>query len=482
MDQILTHISDILLLIYIVSAVFVCFVIVLQNRDPVRTLSWIIVILMLPFAGLLGYILFGQNYRKRKIFQKKEIQDQFQIESSRVNGDIDESYAAMPASLAPLKRIIQLLRNNNKTRLTSHNEVLILVDGKETFEAIFKACRNARSFIHIESYRLLSDEIGGQLKEILMERASAGVEVRLIYDDVGSWKLKKSYIREMRKAGIQIRPFMPVTFPFLTSKINFRNHRKIVVVDGEKGYVGGLNFAGKYLHGTAKLGPWRDTHMEIRGEAVHSLQRLFVLDWYFVSGEMLTDPEYFRIRAVENNCYIQLAHSGPDSDWASIMQAYFFAITMARKSICISTPYFSPNENVLTALITASMAGTEVRLLLPAKSDSRIAHWSSRSYLKELLDAGVEVYLYEEGFNHSKYMIVDEIMASVGSVNVDYRSFDINFEVTALVYHPAFAAKMMDLFDQDLQKSRQIKLADWEKRSFADKARESLARIFSPLY
>jgi cardiolipin synthase len=287
----------------------------------------------------------------------------------------------------------------------------------------------------------------------------------------------------MRAAGVRIFPFMPVRFPWLTNKLNYRNHRKILVVDGIVGFMGGLNIADKYLHGLADIGPWRDTHIEIKGEAVAVMNSVFLVDWYFVSNEVLThEKKYLKQEPVDNNCWIQIASSGPDSDWATIMQVYFSAIATARECIYISTPYFSPNESILTALKTAALGGVDVRLILPGKSDSVIGNWNSRSYIEELLEAGVRIYLYSSGFIHSKYILVDNVFASVGSVNVDMRSFDLNFEVTALIYNQEFASRLHNSFIEDIKNSYEVILDLWKGRTISERYKESLARIFGPLY
>ncbi|MEZ5011575.1 MAG: cardiolipin synthase [Bacteroidales bacterium] len=339
-----------------------------------------------------------------------------------------------------------------------------------------------QEFVHLEFYRFDIDETGNSFGEALMKKAGrCGGAV--IMDDIGSWSFKAKYIREMREAGVRIFPFMPVRFPWLTNKINYRNHRKILVVDGLKGFMGGLNIANKYLYGLADIGPWRDTHIEITGEAVAVMNSVFLVDWYFVCGEVLSSQsKYLKQAEVDTNCWIQIASSGPDSDWATIMQVYFSAIATARNCIYLSTPYFSPNESILTALKTAAQSGVDVRMILPGKSDSVIGNWNTRSYIEELLEAGVRIYLYSSGFIHSKYIIVDSVFASVGSVNVDMRSFDLNFEVTALVYDQDFAARLHDSFIEDIKNSYEVILDLWKGRTRTERYKESLARIFGPLY
>ncbi len=276
---------------------------------------------------------------------------------------------------------------------------------------------------------------------------------------------------------------MPVRFPSFSSKINYRNHRKILVVDGRVGFVGGLNIADKYLHGLPHLGPWVDTHLKLEGEAVAALDRVFISDWDFVSGEELQpDSSLQHVIKTGYRCLVQVASSGPDTDWATIMQVYFSAIATAKSSIYLTSPYFSPDESLLTAIKTASLSGVDVRMIFPKKSDSIISNWNTRSYISELLEAGVRIFLYENGFIHSKYLLVDNVFSSVGSPNVDVRSFDLDFEVTALVYDDEFAGRLGVLFAEDLKNCSEVIMSDWVKRSRSERNKESMARIFGPLY
>jgi cardiolipin synthase A/B len=478
-------IEGIIILFYIVTIIFVCLMIVFENRAPVKTLSWVLVILLVPVFGIIFYIFFGQNVRKQKIFSKKSILDMEHLsnvaafQTNTLHGRI----AHVSEKVREKEHLIKLMLNNNKSALTEFNKIDILIDGKNTFPAMFEAIEGAKSFINMEFYRFESDILGMKFCDILMEKAKQGVKVRIIYDDVGSWSLSNKIIRKMREKGVEIYPFMPVRFPWLTSKINFRNHRKILVIDGEKGFVGGLNIADKYLHGISDIGSWRDTHLLIKGEAVAALNSVFMVDWYFVSEILLDDePVVTPDGPVKDRCLIQVASSGPDSDWANIMQVYFSAIATARESIYISTPYFSPDESVLNALMTAALSGVDVVILLPGRSDSPVAYWNTLSYIHELLEAGIRVFLYNEGFNHSKYILVDKVFASVGSANVDMRSFDLNFEIAALVYDEDFAVRLHDVFLADIERSHEVIPSIWAVRKRTTRYKESLARIFGPLY
>jgi cardiolipin synthase A/B len=480
-----TPIEGVLSILYILTALFICFIIIFENRNPLKTLSWIMVVLLIPFAGIIVYLFFGQNYRKQKIFSRKGLADLEQIAdyADQQVVSLSEVLSGDTPSVKEKAHLMRLMLNNNRSVLTRKNSVQLLVDGEETFPSMEEAITSAKEYIHLQFYRIEPDMLGKKFKELLKVKAGEGVKVRVIFDDVGSWNLKNAYLKEVREAGIEIYPFMPVRFPLLTNKINYRNHRKIVVVDGKVGFVGGLNIADKYLVGLKDLGPWRDTHLKITGEAVIALNSVFLADWYFVSGETIaTDLSYFKHLEVDNKCLIQVASGGPDSDWANIMQVYFSAIATAQKSIYLSSPYFSPDDSILNALLTASLSGVDVRIIFPDRSDSAVANWNTRSYISELLDAGIRVYLFNQGFSHSKYLLVDGVFASVGSPNVDIRSFELNFEVTALIYDESFAADLGRLFMEDLAKSVEVDRLEWGKRKKSKKYKESLARILGPLY
>jgi cardiolipin synthase len=307
------------------------------------------------------------------------------------------------------------------------------------------------------------------------------VEVRLIYDDVGCWGLSSKYLQRLSDAGVQIHNFLPVVFPWLSSKVNYRNHRKIIVVDGKYGFTGGINIAQRYISGT-EWGPWRDTHLMLEGDSVTSLQVIFLTDWYFVSGQRLTDrKKYFYESDIREQALVQIATSGPDSDWASILQAFFAAITRAEKHIYISTPYFIPPESLLTAIKVAALSGIDVRIILPARSDSKVALWATRSYISELLDAKVKVYLYQAGFNHSKVLMIDGQFCSVGTANMDIRSFEDNFEISAIIYDTQLTETLEKTFFDDLKNCTQVEPEQWSNRPLFKTLGESFARLFSPL-
>lgn len=474
----------VLIALYILTVISVIINVILENRNPVRTLAWIIVLVAVPFIGFLFYLYFGINYRKIKMFSMKGLGDMkwLQYMSEDQKQLIKKSEFLHKRETVEVRKLMTLLLNNSKALLTRFNKVEVLNNGEETFPAIFEALQNAKRFIHLEYYIIEMGRLTSRLKELLIEKAKAGVEVRVIYDDVGSWGLTRDFLRELRNAGIQIYPFLPVRFHQFANKANYRNHRKIAVIDGEVGFVGGLNFADRYVDGVPKIGVWRDTHLKVQGEAVTSLQVIFLIDWYFVRQELLLDKnEYLPYIQADGDMLVQAVTSGPDSDWASIQQAYFTLINMAKRYVFISTPYFMPGETTLNSLKTAAMSGVDVRIMLPHKSDSLLTYWCSRSFVEELLEAGVKVYWYQKGINHSKVIIVDGIVSSVGTANMDIRSFEQNFEVSLILYDRETTKKLAGDFLKDLQSSSEVVIQRWKFRSKREKAYESVARLFAPV-
>ncbi|TKG94710.1 cardiolipin synthase [Puteibacter caeruleilacunae] len=468
---------------FLLSAIVIAGIVILENRSPFKTISWILIILFLPIAGIIIYLFFGQNYRKQKIFSRKGLQMFEFIKESAALQDIEMKEFPFKRNkrIWRKKNILRLLLRNSYALITSNNQVKILNDGRETFGAMLPALRKAKHHIHMEFYIIDDDKIGNEVREILISKAKAGVKVRLIYDDVGSWALGKKFIRSLKDAGVEVHCFMRVRFPLLTSKVNFRNHRKITVVDGKVGYIGGLNIADRYIEGVPGIGPWRDTHLELRGSAVNCLQMVFLADWFFVGKERLNIEDFsFKLDEGEGKV-VQIVVSGPDSDWESIGQAYFSAIASARKQVYIATPYFMPTPDILTAIKTSALSGIDVRLLIPQKSDTVIPKLCTESYIEELLEAGVRVYLFKNGFYHSKLVMVDGVWSSVGSANMDFRSLETNFESNAIVYDEQINQQLVDKFKSDLKQAVEVDLEEWRRRPGLKKLKSSVARLASPL-
>ncbi|MDR2293105.1 MAG: cardiolipin synthase, partial [Prevotellaceae bacterium] len=461
--------------------------IIYKHKDSVKTVSWLILLFMLPLVGLILYFFFGQNYRKKKMFGRKAMSDIKFIDniSSRQAGLLKRNKLFDSKSeLNNYKNTIALLLNNSKSILTEYNSVHLYYDGESMMSALKQALLDAKDSIHFQFYIIERGKVYDEIRNILIKKAKEGVAVRIIYDDFGSWALKKKDVKTFTKNGIEMFAFGKVRFHKLTNKSNFRNHRKIVVVDGKTGFVGGMNIADRYVYGNDYFQWWRDTHMQIKGEAVNVLQMIFLVDWFFVSKQQIfiDHDRYFPKSIIDEKCNIQIAASGPDSDWASIMQTYFYAISSAKKNIYITSPYFMPNESVLTAIKVAALSGVDVRIILPGKSDSKIVYWATLAYVQDLLEAGVKVYLYSKrAFNHAKTISIDGEFSSIGSVNMDTRSFEYNFEITAIVYDKAIALSLENQFKYDCSKSSQVTLRMWNRRAFSKNLSCSIARLFSPL-
>lgn len=470
-------------MVFLVTAIPVAIMIILEKRSPYKTAAWILALVLLPVFGVFFYLFFGQEYRKQKLFSRKGLKSltRYRRLSFRQLRQFKQSLHNLNPKVREKENIIRLLLKNSNAVLTTGNKVKILNNADETFSSIFEAIEAAVHHVHLEYYILSDDKIGNRLKELLIKKSRQGVEVRIIIDDVGSWSLGNNFMSELRDNGIEIYSFMEVRFPRLTSRVNYRNHRKVVVVDGKTGFTGGINFADRYLEGAKGIGPWRDTHLRIEGDAVSCLQVVFAADWFFVIHENLTGRKYFPLLSEEKGVPMQISASGPDSDWASIDQAFFKAIAGAKSKIYIASPYLMPPPEIIFALKTAALGNVDVRILIPEKSDAAIPMWSSFSYIEELLEAGVRIFFYQAGFIHSKSLIVDDIFCSVGTTNLDFRSLETNFEVNAFIYDEGFTAELEKYFLSDLQNSREIKLPEWKQRSWIFKLRESLAHIVSPM-
>jgi cardiolipin synthase A/B len=467
-----------------ISTIPIAIVIVLDNRNPSRTMAWLLILIFLPFIGIFFYLIFGQNHRKKKTFMKKKKQDyriaQFlkenRIEYSgqdKLNGSAYDDVRG---------HVLPLMLNNGDAPVTVNNRSQVFNNGEAAFDAMLKDIENAKHHIHMEYFIVKDSKIGRIFQEILIKKAREGVEVRLIYDHLGSWKLSKSFVKELEEAGVQVKPFQRVTFPFIAAhRFNYRNHRKILVVDGTVGYTGGLNLGDEYLGEDPKLGYWRDTHVKIEGEAVYELQVIYLRDWNFVSGQELKSSEYFPRVSKIGSQLIQVSSSGPDSEWTAIHQGYFTAITSAVDRLYICTPYLVLDEGTLLALQTAGLRGVDVRILIPAESDHRVVDLASKSYFEELMKSGVRIYLYQKGFIHSKIMLADDYFSSIGTTNLNTRSFELDFEVNAFYYDKEMNQQLTGIFFEDLKDSSEVRHKDYQTRALSQRIKESAARLLSPV-
>ena len=365
--------------------------------------------------------------------------------------------------------------------VTACNRMTLLKSGRSKFEHLFEDIKKAENYIHLEYFNFRSDSIAKELFTLLAEKAKEGVEVRVLYDDVGCWNVKDKFFKEMSDAGIEVHAFLKVAFPVFTSKVNYRNHRKIVVIDGKVGFMGGMNIADRYTKGTS-WGTWRDTHFKIIGKGVHGLQAAFLIDWYVVSKKLLNEKIYYPpLPVYSDDNIMQICTSGPVGQWRTLLQAAIFTVANAKKYVFIQTPYFLPTEGLNQALQIAALGGVDVRLMLPKRSDTRTANMATHSFIDEMVKAGVKVYFYKPGFLHSKLMVADDELTCIGSANMDFRSFEHNFEINAFVYQPSFAQQMRKVFLHDMHSCERLVPSRWLKRPLKQRIAESFMRLFSPL-
>ncbi|WP_309868019.1 cardiolipin synthase [Bacillus sp. SLBN-46] len=480
-DQLQGGVFGFLSIVITFSVIFIGFVIFFENRHPTQTITWLVVLGSFPLIGFIFYLLFGRNYRKERMFRKKYFLDKQAFLT--VEGDDDPRSEEKRRLLGEHQaRLFTLAHKLGNSPISFDTSTKVLTNGEETFRNIIDELKRARHHIHLEYYIVRHDHIGQEIKDILIGKANQGVKVRFLFDAVGSWKLSKAYINELRGAGIETVPFGPVRLPFLNNKFNFRNHRKIIVIDGTIGFVGGLNIGDEYLGRDKEIGFWRDTHLMLKGEAVRTLQLIFLQDWYYMTNHSFLTAEYLSPQLdYKSHGGVQLIAGGPDNEWSVIKNIFFAMITSAKKNVWIASPYFIPDEDIFSAIKVAALSGVDVRLLVPNRPDKRIVFHASRSYFPELLEAGVKVYEYERGFMHSKIVIVDDELASIGTSNMDMRSFHLNFEVNAFLFRTNSTEKLVMEYLNDLKYAKELNLLTFQKRHFGLRILESTARLLSPL-
>ena len=470
MQQILTNLFIVL---YSVTIISVILVVITDNRNPLKTLPWIIVLIFAPVIGLLFYFFFGQNLSKQRIISRRT--------RKRISMRLVESdYPSRPEIPEKWKPLARLLQTTIHAVPLYGSRITPYTDGKSKMQALLDEIARARHHIHLQYYILCNDRTGGQLCDLLRIKAREGIQVRILYDDVGSSSVKKSFFEGLRRDGIEVYAFLHVRFPRFTSKINYRNHRKIAVIDGRVGFIGGMNIADRYVYGT-DWGIWRDTHFRIEGNGVAGLQASFLSDWSATTKQRITGPEYYPAAEHFTDNVLQIVPSGPFGTWRTLLQGDSYAMANARRRIWIQTPYYLPSDVLNSALQTAALAGIDVRLMLPARSDSRIVDLASHSYLDNMMKAGVKILFYLPGFLHSKLLIIDDDLTVIGSANMDFRSFEHNFEVNAFVYDKDFTARMAGIFENDARTAHLLTAAEWFNRPRPRRWAESLMRIFSPL-
>lgn len=455
--------------LYIYAILVVLTIILLENRNPVKTLGWIMIMVLFPIVGIIFYIFFGQNLRRKKIINNK---------LRFPNTNLLSHFYEEPHKFA---KVANLLSETDCAPLSDGNKVDVFVTGADAFKSLYNDIEQAKEHIHVEFYIIENDKLGNRFRELLERKAREGVRVRVIYDYLGAWKLPIAWRMSLKNAGAFVHPFLAADSFFKFTLLNYRNHRKLVVVDGKIAYTGGMNLAERYRWGN-RLGLWRDTFVRVEGPAVHSMQYSFLVDWSFVDGRVVTDKKYYpELSYFENGERVQVVTSGPDSDWRNIMQGVVAAISRAEKEILIHTPYYMPPEPVMNALETAALSGVRVRVMIPERNDSKIVAAAGRSYIESLLRAGVEVYYYQHNFLHSKAIVIDNYLSIIGTANMDNRSYEQNFEIAAFVYGDKTAKNLVESFERDMESSRQLNINLWRHRKWSKRYFESLARLFSPL-
>ncbi|MDM8208801.1 cardiolipin synthase [Bacteroides gallinaceum] len=461
-------------ILYFAVIITTVFVVILDNRDPVKTMAWILVLFFLPVAGLVFYLFFGRSTRREHLISRKGY--------ARLTKRPMAEYQTQVSLHAPIEKqtLMNFFSHVNGALPFGGNRTTVYIDGASMLADLIKELYRAKHHIHVEFYIFEDDAVGRLVRDVLIDKAREGVKVRVLHDDVGCWKVSHAFYEQMLCEGIEVMSFLKVRFPQFTGKVNYRNHRKIVVIDGKVGFVGGMNLAERYVKGVP-WGVWRDTHAKLEGKVVYGLQTAFLTDWYAMDRTLFTSAEYFPKTDVRGNVVAQIVTSDPVGEWRDIMQGLMMAICSARRYFYVQTPYFLPDEEVKTALQTAALAGVDVRIMLPKKADTWLIHKASLSYLAEMMKAGVKIYLYRKGFIHSKLMVSDDEFSTIGSTNMDFRSFEHNFEANAFFYDKDTASALKEIFLADQRDCMLLSLKVWDKRSWKSKVTESVVRLLSPL-
>lgn len=461
-------------LVYLAVILFTIVIVLLDNRNPVKTMAWILVLVFLPVVGLAFYFFFGRNTRKERLISKKGF--------SRLSKRPMAEYQAQEAlgDFTGRNQLIPFFHRVSNALPFEGNDVQVFTDGYSMYQELFRRIARAKHHIHLEFYIFENDAVGRLLRDLLIDKAREGVSVRLLYDDVGCWDVNPMFYDEMLCEGIEVRSFLKVRFPQFTSKVNYRNHRKLAIIDGKVGFIGGMNIALRYLKGVP-WGVWRDTHICLKGKAVYGIQTAFLTDWFAVDRTLLTSAQYFPKMDSVGTSVAQIVTSDPVGEWHDIMLGLVKAISCAQRYIYVETPYFLPTEQVMAAFQTAALSGVDVRLMIPKKADAFITHKGTMSYLDELMKSGVKVYFYRAGFLHSKLWVADDEWASVGSTNLDFRSFEHNFEANAFFYDEKTVCTLKEIFLEDMKKCMTLSQKIWDKRSFKNKIVESVVRLLAPL-
>ena len=456
-----------------------------ERRNPTTTWLWLMVLTFLPGIGFILYLFLGQDLSKKRMFNTKKAEDYCfkELVKSQKKEIKNEIYEYKDPNYLNYEDLIKMHLISSDAFFSQDNNVEIYFEGNEKFKAMIESINMAKVYIHMEYYIFKSDKLGKAVIDALCKKAEEGVEVKVLYDGMGGRKLSRKALNRLKESGAEVAVFFPPFVPLISLRINYRNHRKICIIDGKESYIGGLNIGDEYVGLSKKFGYWRDTHLKIVGSAISSLQWRFLLDWRFATKqkEIGMCQTYLIDEEAKGNTGIQIVSSGPDSQWPSIKDGYLKMISNAKEKVFIETPYFIPDDSILEALRLAGLSGLDVRVMIPCKPDHIFVYWASMSYIGELLQAGVKFYTYEKGFLHSKVILMDDFVSSVGTANLDIRSFELNFEVNAFIYDEVVNLKLTDKFLEDLQYCQEITLEDYNERSGIVKIKESFSRLLSPI-
>lgn len=455
--------------------VFSCVtVVVSENRNPIRSLAWIVALLFLPVIGLVFYLFFGRSLKGQQMLSrhaKRRLLHKYTPATVRFSDT-----KLKPAE----KQLVKLAYSLTKSPYTENNVIETFYDGRAKFESLKRDLEMARESIYLQYYIFSDDKLGTEIAEILKRKAQEGLSVKVMYDHIGSLNTRGKFFKDMRRAGVDVHPFFKVTFPQLANRINWRNHRKIVVIDNRVGYIGGMNIADRYVGDDVSKG-WRDTHFRVEGDIVTSLLYSFAVDWYFLRDagrDLNLEVPY---NAIVNNCGCQMISDGPVHTCDNLALCFQKAISAARKSIYIQTPYFLPTDALMHALQAAAMSQVDVRVMIPRRCDSILMKYASYSYVSICLSSNIKVYLYEPEMLHAKVMVVDDNFVTAGSANFDFRSFENNFECNLMIYDAELNRLMRDEFFEDVKDCRKLTLGEWKRRPLLQRALESVIRLFAPI-
>lgn len=463
---------------YLLTLLLIPSLLLNKRKSSVSVVAWCMTIVLMPLIGSLFYLLFGINRVDRRTRSR-------QLSVERIGMRLPEwsQYDLLPGEENNPQHhcLAELGFQTSGNRPMQGNTVEIYAETSVTLQAIEDAVNQAQQTIHLEYYIWQPDETGRRLRDMLIKKAKQGVKVRFLVDSLGSMRLKQVFLQPMREAGIEVATFLPGQSLRERWSVNLRSHRKIVVVDGQIGFTGGMNIGDEYLGRDPYLGYWRDTHLRLTGPSVLQLQQVFVEDWYFATGVELLTPEFFPEPAELGDRTLQVIPGGPDQEQETFHTLYFSAINEAQARLCLATSYFVPTPALVMALETAALRGVRVRILLPQKS----AHWlmvvSGRSYYESLLESGVEIYEYTGGLLHSKTITIDGNWSLVGSPNFDARSVQLNFEIGVAIFEPSLALILEEQFERDCTTAVRINLEQWRKRPLLHQLGEGFCRLFSPV-